>query len=65
VRLRVAGRAQDRKAAHAVGFEVRTLHVNGPGGGGMGPKARQVLAVKSVLLLRRYVNPQILMEGEA
>ena len=67
VRLRVAGRAQDRKAAHAVGFEVRTLHVNGPGsaGGGMDPKVRQVLAVKSVLLPRRYVNPQILMEGEA
>jgi len=66
VRLRVAGRAQDRKAAHAVGFEVRTLHVNGPGsaGGGMDPKVRQVLAVKSVLLPRRYVNPQILMEGE-
>ncbi|HEX3861200.1 MAG TPA: acyclic terpene utilization AtuA family protein [Stellaceae bacterium] len=66
VRLRVAGRAQDRKAAHAVGFEVRTLHVNGPGsaGGGMDPKVRQVLAVKSVLLPRRYVNPQILVEGE-
>jgi hypothetical protein len=67
VRLRVAGRAQDRKAAHAVGFEVRTLHVNGPAGagGGMDPKVRQVLAVKSVLLPRRYVNPQILAEGEA
>jgi hypothetical protein len=66
VRLRVAGRAQDRKAAHAVGFEVRTLHVNGPGsaGGGMDPRVRQVLAVKSVLLPRRYVNPQILVEGE-
>jgi hypothetical protein len=67
VRLRVAGRAQDRKAAHAVGFEVRTLHVNGPGsaGGGMDPKVRQVLAVRSVLLPRRYVNPQILVEGVA
>jgi Acyclic terpene utilisation family protein AtuA len=67
VRLRVAGRSQDRKAAHAVGFEVRTLHVNGPGsaGGGSDPRVRQVLAVKSVLLPRRYVNPQILVEGEA
>lgn len=66
IRLRVAGRAQDRKASHAVGFEVRTLHVNGPGsaGGGMDPRVRQVLAVKSVLLPRRYVNPQILVEGE-
>jgi len=66
IRLRVAGRAQDRKAAHAVGFEVRTLHVNGPGsaGGGMDPKVRQVVAVKSVLLPRRYVNPQILIEDE-
>jgi hypothetical protein len=31
----------------------------------MDPKVRQVLAVKSVLLPRRYVNPQILTEGEA
>jgi hypothetical protein len=67
VRLRVAGRSQDRKAAHAVGFEVRTLHVNGPGsaGGGSDPRVRQVVAVKSVLLPRWYVNPQILVEGEA
>ena len=40
VRLRVAGRTHDRKAAHAVGFEVRALHMNGPGGagGGMRPE---------------------------
>src|SRR5690606_19711803 len=34
VRLRVAARSADRKAAEAVGFEVRTLNVNGPAGGG-------------------------------
>ncbi len=37
VRLRIAARTTDRKAAQAVGFEVRTLHVNGPAGGGGGP----------------------------
>src|SRR5690606_7816006 len=36
VRLRVAARSHDRKAAEAVGFEVRTLNVNGPAGGGGG-----------------------------
>ncbi|RPI38871.1 MAG: DUF1446 domain-containing protein, partial [Betaproteobacteria bacterium] len=44
VRLRIAARSPDRKAAQAVGFEVRTLHVNGPAGGGGGTNAlREVL----------------------
>lgn len=65
VRLRMAGRSQDRKAAHAVGFEVRALHMHGPGGagGGSDPRVREVLAVKSVLLPRNFVNPQIVIEG--
>ena len=67
VRLRVAARAQDRKAAHAVGFEVRAMHMHGPGGAGGAcePRVREVLAVKSVLLPKRLVNAQVMVEGQA
>ena len=66
VRLRVAARSQDRKAAEAVGFEVRTLNVNGPAGGGGGTNAvRQVIGVKSLLLPREHVRPEIVMNGGA
>jgi hypothetical protein len=65
VRLRLAGRTPDRKAAHAIGFEVRAMHMHGPGGAGGAcePRVRDVLAVKSVLLPRRYVNAQVAVEG--
>ncbi|MBV7484853.1 acyclic terpene utilization AtuA family protein [Bordetella sp. BOR01] len=64
VRLRVAARTADRKAAEAVGFEVRTLNVNGPAGGGGGTQSvRQVIGVRSLLLPREYVRPEIIMEG--
>jgi len=65
VRLRLAGRTCDRKAAHAIGFETRAMHMHGPGGAGGAcePRVRDVLAVKSVLLPRNLVNPQILVEG--
>jgi hypothetical protein len=64
VRLRIAARSPDRKTAQAVGFEVRTLHVNGPAGGGGGSNAlREVLGVKSVLLPRNLVKPQVVVEG--
>jgi len=64
VRLRIAVRSPDRKAAEAVGFEVRTLHVNGPAGGGGGTNAlREVLGVKSVLLPRELVKTQVVVEG--
>ncbi|MCC6535279.1 MAG: DUF1446 domain-containing protein [Burkholderiales bacterium] len=64
VRLRIAARSPDRKAAQAVGFEMRTLHVNGPAGGGGGTNAlREVLGVKSVLLPRALVRTQVLVEG--
>ncbi len=54
VRLRIACRTTDRKAAEAVGFETRAMHVNGPGsgGGGSDPVVKEVLAVQSVLLPR-------------
>jgi hypothetical protein len=65
VRLRVAARSPDRKAAEAVGFEVRTLNVNGPAGGGGGTQSvRQVIGVKSLLLPRELVHPEIVMQGE-
>jgi hypothetical protein len=65
VRLRMAGRSFDRRAAHAIGFEVRALHMHGPGGSGGGcePRVRDVLAVKSVLLPKQLVNSQVVMEG--
>jgi hypothetical protein len=66
VRLRIAARSPDRKAAQAVGFEMRTLHVNGPAGGGGGTNAiREVLGVKSVLLPRELVRTQVVVEGAA
>ena len=64
VRMRLASRTTDRKAAEAVGFEVRALHVNGPGGGGGGsdPIVREILAVQSVLLPRAQVDRQVVVE---
>ena len=61
VRLRLAMRTTDRKAAEAVGFETRALHVNGPGGGagGSDPVVREILAVQSVLLPRSLVDAQV------
>ena len=61
VRMRLACRTNDRKPAEAVGFEGRALHVNGPGGGGGGsdPMVKEVLAVQSVLIPRRLVDPQV------
>ncbi len=64
VRLRIAARSPDRKAAQAVGFEVRTLHVNGPSGGGGGSNGiREVLAVKSILIPRELVKTAVTVEG--
>jgi hypothetical protein len=67
VRMRIAARTADRKAAEAVGFETRALHVNGPGGGGGGsdPVVREVLAVQSVLIPRKLVDKQVTVEVAA
>jgi hypothetical protein len=64
VRMRIAARTADRKAAEAVGFETRALHVNGPagGGGGSDPVVREVLAVQSVLIARPLVDQQVRVE---
>ena len=66
VRLRMAGRTPDRRAAHAIGFEVRAMHLNGPGGAGGAcePRVREVLAVKSLLLPRGLVKTEVtVVEG--
>src|SRR5258708_35979515 len=65
VRLRMAGRTDDRKAAHAIGFEVRALHMHGPGGAGGAcePRVRDVLAVKAALLPKSMRNAQGSREG--
>ena len=67
VRMRLACRTTDKRAAEAVGFEVRALHVNGPGGGagGSDPMVREVLAVQSVLLPRAPVDAQVKVEVHA
>ena len=64
VRLRIAARTDSKRAAEAVGAEIRALHMQGPGmaGGGINLGAREVLAVKSVLLPRHLVHPEILLE---
>ncbi len=65
VRLRIAARTDSRKAAEAVGAEVRAMHMQGPGaaGGGINFGAREILAVKSVLLPREMVRTEIVLEG--
>ncbi|GAA0528161.1 acyclic terpene utilization AtuA family protein [Pigmentiphaga daeguensis] len=63
VRLRVAARSPDKKAAQAVGFEMRTLNVNGPaGGGGTLEALREVIGVRSLLLPRHLVHPEVVIE---
>jgi len=66
VRLRLAGRTPDRKAAHAIGFETRATHMHGPGGAGGAcePRVKDVLAVKSVLLPRHLVKSEVVVEGK-
>jgi hypothetical protein len=65
VRLRIAARTDDRRAAEAVGFETRALHMHGPSGagGGSDPIVREILAVQSVLLPRELVSPEVGLEG--
>ena len=66
VRLRMAARSPDWKAAKAVAYEMRTLHVNGPAGGAGGTdNVREVLAVASVLVPRQWVKTEISVRGGA
>src|SRR5262249_3192020 len=66
VRLRIAARCEDRRAAEAVGFETRALHMHGPAGAGSGsdPMGKEILAVQSVWLPRELVSPAVGLEGQ-
>lgn len=61
-RLRVAGRTDNRRHAEYLGQEVQSLLTNGPyGGGGDFMQVRDIVGVRSVLLPRSLVQPQIEM----
>lgn len=64
VRLRVAGRCPDRRTADALGDAVRQLNMQGPAGPGAATNlgSREIIAVKSVLLPREWVHPEVVME---
>lgn len=60
VRIRVAGRADNLKAATRIANEVESLYTCGPaGGGGATTSARDIVAVVSTLLPRNKVNTYV------
>lgn len=60
VRVRVAARTYSMEEAIRVGNEVETLYTNGPaGGGGATKSAREIIAIKSVLIREDLVEPVI------
>jgi len=64
VRLRIAGRTDNRRAAEALGWEIETLLTNGPqGGAGDSKQVKEILAVQSVLLPRDLVSTRIDVVG--
>ncbi len=60
VRVRVVGRADSLKEAVRIGNEVEALYLNGPAGGGGAVKStREVVAIRSVLIPERLVEPVV------
>jgi hypothetical protein len=61
VRVRVAGRCPDRRSAEMLGDQVRQLNMQGPcaAGGPVNYGAREVVAVKSVLIPRTWVKTEV------
>jgi hypothetical protein len=60
VRLRVAGRTETLSEAKRIGDEVETLYTNGPaGGGGAWKAAREVVAVRSILVPAALARPAV------
>lgn len=66
VRARVAARCQSRQEAVNVGNEVETLYTNGPaGGGGVMKSVKEILAMDSTLLPRKYTQATVIyLESE-
>lgn len=63
VRIRVAGRTESLGEAVRIANEVESLYTCGPaGGGGAFKSARDIVAVKSVLLPRELVHPTVHIE---
>lgn len=59
-RIRVAVRTSTMKDAVKVGNEVETLYTNGPAGGaGASKSAREVIAIRSVLIQSDLISPAI------
>jgi len=60
IRLRIAGKSQDKALAQLVGEEVEALYTNGPaGGGGARKHLNEVIGVVSILMNRREIHSQI------
>ncbi len=60
VRVRIAARTDTLKEAIRVGNEVETLYTNGPsGGGGVSKSAREIIAIRSVLIEANLVKTAI------
>ncbi len=60
VRARVSARTDNMKDAVKIGNEVETLYTNGPtGGGGVSKSAREIIAIKSVLIDAGLVKPEV------
>jgi hypothetical protein len=60
LRVRVAARTETMKEALRVGNEVETLYTNGPAGGaGATKSAREIIAIKSVLVDANLLKPRI------
>lgn len=60
VRLRVTTRTASADTAELVGWEVESLYTNGPAGGGGARRASsEVLAIRSCLVPRELVHPEV------
>lgn len=60
VRLRVSGRAKDKKQAELLANEVEALYTNGPaGGGGAVKKVTEIISVCSIFIPRKDVTPVV------
>ena len=60
VRVRVVGRTDSLADAMRIGNEVEALYLNGPaGGGGATKSAKEVVAIRSVLIPERLAEPAV------